>query len=84
MLPKDDNVTHQSGKPGVDRIRYDFCKKNLDKLNEALSDKFSEERHFLFINVFNESMNKTCMLKTVKSSKRNKVRNPWISCTLSN
>ena len=88
LLPKDDNVTHQSGKPGVDRIKYDFSKKNLDKLNETLSNKFSEERHILnydsFINVFIESMNKTCMLKTVKSSKRNKVRNPWITAGIIN
>ena len=82
LLPKDNNVSRRSGKTGVDKIKYDFCTKNLDKLNAALSTKFMEEKQITnyesFISIFNKSLNDICMLKvkSVKLSRRNIVRNP--------
>ena len=88
MLPKDINASRQSGKAGVDKIKYDFCTKNLDKLNATLSTRLMEEKaipsYESFISIFNKSMNDTCMLKSIKLSKRNKVRNPWITLGIIN
>ena len=88
LLPKDNNVSRRSGKTGVDKIKYDFCTKNLDKVNAALSTKFMEEKQITnyesFISIFNKSLNDTYMLKSVKLSMRNIVRNPWITSGIIN
>ena len=66
-----------------DRIKYDFFIKNLDKLNKLLSSRIRDQKQVSnyesFLNIFTKGRNETCMLKTAKVSKRNKVRNPWIT-----
>ena len=37
-----------------------------------------------FISIFNKSLNDTCMLKSVKLSWRNILRNPWITSGIIN
>ena len=87
-LPTVENVTCQSKRTNTDRIKYDFCIKNLDKLNNLLSSRLRDQKQVLnyesFLNIFTKSMNETCMLKTTKVSKRNKVRNPWITSGIIN
>ena len=87
-LPRDDKVSHLSNKTATDRIKYDFCVKNLDKLNALLSSRLHDQKQVSnyesFLNIFTKSMNETCMLKTIKVSKRNKVRNPWITSGIIN
>ena len=87
-LPTVDNVTCQSSRTNTDRIKYDFCIKNLDKMNKLLSGRLRDQKQVLnyesFLNIFTKSMNETCMLKTTKVSKRNKVLNPWITSGIIN
>ena len=62
--------------------------KNLDKLNALLSSRLDDQKQISnyesFLDIFTKSMNETCMLKTVKFSKRNKVRNLWITSSIIN
>ena len=43
-LPRDDKVSHLSNKTATDRIKYDFCVKNLDKLNALLSGRLHDQK----------------------------------------
>ena len=87
-LPREDNVSRQSSRTNTDKIKYDFCMKNLDKLNALLSSRLDDQKQISnyesFLDIFTKSMHETCMLKTVKFSKRNKVRNPWITSGIIN
>ena len=87
-LPREDKISRQSSRTDTDRIKYDFCMKNLDKLNALLSSRLDDQKQISnyesFLDIFTKSMNETCMLKTVKLSKRNKVRKPWITSGIIN
>ena len=87
-LPRENNVSRQSTRTDTDRIKYDFCMKNLDKLNALLLSRLDDQKQISnyesFLDIVTKSMNETCMIKTVKLSKRNKVRNPWITSGIIN
>ena len=46
-LPTVDNITCQSSRTNADRIKYDFCIKNLDKLNKLLSKRLRNQKQVL-------------------------------------
>lgn len=69
-------------------IYYEYSQENLKKMNELLFDKLANEdvpsSFEPFSNMFNECLDETCKLSKPKTSKRNRVSNPWITLGLIN
>ena len=70
-------------------IYYEYSQKNLSGLNEELKNKTEEMSDIpcsfeKFNNVFHECLDKTCKLEKPKTTKRNRVTNPWITRGLIN
>ena len=69
-------------------IHYEYSKKNLQNLCDQLSDKFKNSENFQdfegFHSNFQNCVEKTCKLKTPKTTKRNRITNPWITQGLIN
>ena len=64
-------------------IHYDYSNENMSKLYDELklniNDTDSIDNFEVFFSIFRNSIDKTCKLKTPKTSKRNKIVNPWIT-----
>ena len=79
--------THQANKPKTS-IKYDFSKENLNSLSKNLCTKLNytgRHQDFSdFINIFSSCIEECCKLKTTKVSKRNRIKNPWITSALIN
>ena len=66
---------------------YEFCKSNVDKFVEKLSNDtenlIPDESNFReFCTLFNNSVDETCKLIKPKTTRRNNVNNPWITIGL--
>ena len=70
-------------------IYYEYSQHNLSKLNEELKNKINKttdptSSFEAFDSTFSECLDKTCKLKKPKTSKRNRITNPWITTGLIN
>ena len=60
-LPREDNVSRQSSRTDTDRIKYDFCMKNLEKLNALLSSRLDDQKFISNYESFLDIFTKTIM-----------------------
>ena len=67
---------------------YDFSNKNIDafveKLVEATSTLVTDQNFPEFLDLYSQTIDDACKLKTPKISKRNNVCNPWITDSIIN
>ena len=64
-------------------IHYDYSKQNLQNLCTELGDIFKDPENYQnfggFHSNFQNCVENTCKLKTPKTTKRNRITNPWIT-----
>ena len=64
-------------------IYYEYSQENMKKLNEKLKNKINTtdltSSFETFDSTFDECLDKTCKLVKPKTSKRNRIANPWIT-----
>ena len=66
---------------------YEFCKSNVDKFAEKLTNDTEnlipdESNLREFCTLFNDSIDETCKLNKPKTTRRNNIKNPWITIGL--
>ena len=69
-------------------IYYEYSQENMKKLNEELKNKLETtdltSSFEIFDRTFDECLDKTCKLAKPKTSKRNRISNPWITLGIIN
>ena len=61
---------------------YDYCNSNVDNFVSSLQDEINDKEinYFsIFIDIFNDNLDKTCKLDVPKTTKRTIKNNPWIT-----